>query len=226
MLYDPRRSNVAKIEREAGIKFERVSAPQPDEIAKAMGGDAAEMITDVSDSVIPAFKSAAEELLKNSGLSAVELLAKALAKAVGYTDVKKRSLLTSMENYVTLLLEGGKPMFTPSFAFGTLRRFVPEDKVDAVQGLALTADGQGAVFDVPAKDLDVFLNSQKNAVNVSLKIVKELPSLQQREDNRPSRYGGGRGFSGGRNGGYRFGGRSGGGGGRGFGGGRGGGKRW
>ncbi|MCI25886.1 DEAD-box ATP-dependent RNA helicase 7-like, partial [Trifolium medium] len=49
MLYDPRRSNIAKIEREAGIKFERVSAPQPDEIAKAMGGDAAEMITEVSD---------------------------------------------------------------------------------------------------------------------------------------------------------------------------------
>lgn len=33
-------------------------------------------------SVIPAFKSAAEELLNNSGLSVVELLAKALAKAV------------------------------------------------------------------------------------------------------------------------------------------------
>jgi hypothetical protein len=31
--------------------------------------------------VIPAFKSAAEELLKNSGLSEVDLLAKALAKA-------------------------------------------------------------------------------------------------------------------------------------------------
>ncbi|KAI5424158.1 hypothetical protein KIW84_030393 [Lathyrus oleraceus] len=87
-----------------------------------------------------------QELLNNSGLTAVELLAKALAKAVGYTEVKKRSLLTSMENYVTLLLEGGKPMFTPSFAFGTLRRLLPEDKVDGVQGLALTADGQGAVF--------------------------------------------------------------------------------
>ena len=113
MLYDPRRSNIAKIEREAGIKFEHVSAPQPDEIAKAMGGDAAEMITEVSDryacdivcslsycvltlssaantrhvcSVIPAFKSAAEELLNNSGLSAVELLAKALAKAVVSTS--------------------------------------------------------------------------------------------------------------------------------------------
>lgn len=33
-------------------------------------------------SVIPAFKSAAEDLLNNSGLSVVDLLAKALAKAV------------------------------------------------------------------------------------------------------------------------------------------------
>lgn len=32
-------------------------------------------------SVVPAFKSAAEDLLNNSGLSAVELLAKALATA-------------------------------------------------------------------------------------------------------------------------------------------------
>ncbi|XP_058760109.1 DEAD-box ATP-dependent RNA helicase 7-like [Vicia villosa] len=219
MLYDPRRSNISKIEREAGIKFEHVSAPQPDEIAQAIGGEAAELISDVSDSVIPSFKAAAEELLNNSGLTAVELLAKALAKAVGYTEVKKRSLLTSMENYVTLLLEGGKPMFNPSYAFATLRRFIPEDKVDGVQGLALTADGKGAVFDVPVKDLDAFLAGQKNAVNVSLKVATELPSLQQREENRgrfnsrgfgngrgPSRFGNGRGRGGG---GRGFGGRGG-----------------
>ncbi|KAJ6417769.1 hypothetical protein OIU84_001198 [Salix udensis] len=64
MLYDPRRSNVSKIQRE----------------------------------------------------SAVELLAKALAKATGYTEIKSRSLLTSMENHVTLLLESGKPIYTPSKA--------------------------------------------------------------------------------------------------------------
>lgn len=33
-------------------------------------------------SVVPIFKSAAEDLLKNSGLSPVELLAKALAKSI------------------------------------------------------------------------------------------------------------------------------------------------
>jgi len=106
-LYDPKRSNISKIERESGVKFEHISAPRPDDIAKAVGGEAAEMITQVSDryacylqtllmcsvlyfavniynkcSVIPAFKETAEELLKSSGLTVVELLAKALAKAV------------------------------------------------------------------------------------------------------------------------------------------------
>lgn len=49
MLYDPRRSNISKIERESGVKFEHVSAPQANDIAKAIGAEAAEMITQVSD---------------------------------------------------------------------------------------------------------------------------------------------------------------------------------
>lgn len=49
MLYDPRRSNFSRIERESGVKFEHISAPQPDDIARAVGGEAAEMIIQVSD---------------------------------------------------------------------------------------------------------------------------------------------------------------------------------
>ncbi|XP_028756428.1 DEAD-box ATP-dependent RNA helicase 7-like [Neltuma alba] len=191
MLYDPRRSNISKIERESGVKFEHISAPQPVDIAKAVGGDAAKMINQVSDSVIPAFKSAAAELLNNSGLTAVELLAKALAMAVGCTEIKKRSLLTSMENYVTLLLEIGRPIFTPSFAYGILRRFLPEEKVEAVKGLTLTADGNGSVFDVPAEDLDIYLAGQENAANISLEVLEELPRLQERDQSRGGRFGGG-----------------------------------
>lgn len=44
-----------------------------------------------------------------------------------------------------------------SFAYGILRRFLPEEKVESVKGLTLTADGNGSVFDVPAEDLDTFL---------------------------------------------------------------------
>lgn len=34
---------------------------------------------------------------------------------------------------------------------------MPEEKVESIKGLALTADGKGAVFDVAAEDLDSFL---------------------------------------------------------------------
>ncbi|CAI8604589.1 unnamed protein product [Vicia faba] len=232
MLYDPRRSNISKIERESGVKFEHVSAPQANDIAKAIGAEAAEMITQVSDSVIPAFKSAAEDLLNNSGLSVVDLLAKALAKAVGYTEIKKRSLLNSMENYVTLLFETGRPIFTPTFAYKMLRRFLPEEKVEAVKGLTITADGNGVVFDVLAEDLDTYLAGKKNASDVSLEVLKALPRLQQRDQSRGGRFGDGNG-RGGRSGGGGGSGRNGrfssdrftnGGGGRGRG--NWGGKRW
>ncbi|KAL0341098.1 UNVERIFIED_CONTAM: DEAD-box ATP-dependent RNA helicase 7 [Sesamum radiatum] len=209
MLYDPRKSNFSKIERESGVKFEHISAPQPADIAKAAGAEAAEKINEISDSVIPVFKAAAQELLDSSELSPADLLAKALAKAAGYTEIKSRSLLTSMENSVTVLLECGKPIFSPSFAYGVLRRFLPEDKVESIKGLALTADGKGAVFDVAAQDLDTFLAGQENAAGVSLEVVKSLPRLQEREQSR-GRFGGGGGgrggfsdrrFSGGRGGG-------------------------
>ncbi|PON69992.1 DEAD-box ATP-dependent RNA helicase [Parasponia andersonii] len=209
MLFDPRKSNISKIERESGVKFEHISAPQPADVAKAAGIEAAETINQISDSVIPAFKSAAEELLNTSGLSAVELLAKALAKAAGYSEIKSRSLLTSMENCVTVLLEAGKPIYTPSFAYGVLRRFLPEEKVESIKGLTLTADGRGAVFDVAVEDLDLFLTGQENAANVSLEVVKALPPLQERDQSRGGRFnsgsGGGGRFSfgrGGRNGGF------------------------
>ncbi|CAI9774995.1 unnamed protein product [Fraxinus pennsylvanica] len=191
MLYDPRKSNFSRIERESGVKFEHISAPQPADIAKAASAEAAGKIKEISDSVIPVFMAAVEELLSTSNLAPKELLSKALANAAGYTEIKSRSLLTSMENYVTVLLGCGRPVFTPSFAYSVLRRFLPEEKVESIKGLALTADGNGAVFDVAAEDLDAFLAGQENAGGVSLEVVKSLPRLQEREQARGGRFGGG-----------------------------------
>ncbi|XP_038876470.1 DEAD-box ATP-dependent RNA helicase 7 [Benincasa hispida] len=213
-LYDPRKSGrIGRIERESGVKFEHLSAPQPIDIARSAGASAAESVTQVSDSVIPPFKSAAEEMVNSSSLSAVELLAKALAKLSGYTEIKSRSLLTSMENHVTLILDAGKPIFSPSFAYSVLRRFLPEEKVESVKGMTLTADGYSAVFDVQTEDLDAFLTGQENAANVRIEVLKSLPKLQDREQSRGGRFGGsGRGgFGDRRNGGGRFSGGRGGG---------------
>ncbi|KAL2920556.1 DEAD-box ATP-dependent RNA helicase 7 [Bienertia sinuspersici] len=193
MLYDPKRCSVNKIERESGVKFEHLSAPQPADVAKAAGIEAAESIMQISDSVIPAFKNAAEELLSTSGLSAADILAKALAKAAGYSDIKERSLLTGMEGHVTLLLQAGSKIYTPSFAFSLLRRFLPEEKTESVKGFAITADQNGS----------------ESAAGVSLEVVKTLPPLQEKEASR-GRFGNSRGGYGG-GGGPRFGGRGGGG---------------
>ncbi|VFQ93091.1 unnamed protein product [Cuscuta campestris] len=161
MLYDPKRSNITRIERESGVKFEHIAAPQPSDIAKAMGKEAAEQIEGMSDSVIPPFKDAAEHLLKTSALSPADLLAKALAKAVGYTEIKSRSLLTSLENCVTLHLQSGRPVYSPSFVYNVLRRFLPEETAESIKGLTLTADGKGAVFDVSTEDVETFLEGSK-----------------------------------------------------------------
>ncbi|CAL9164253.1 unnamed protein product [Musa hybrid cultivar] len=232
LLYEPKHSfSISRIERESGVKFEHISAPQPTDIAESAGSEAVDAISNVSDSVIPVFRSQAEHLLSSSGLSAVDILAKALAKAAGFTDIKKRSLLSSMENYVTLLLQTGRPIYSPTFAFSTFRRFLPDDKIEGVKGLSLTADGTGAVFDVPADDVDAFLEGQENAHSVNIEVLEKLPPLQDRDQSRGGnsgrgRFGGGGGgrFSGGRGGGSgsyrRTGGFSNGGGrGRGYGGG-------
>nr|GEU82177.1 DEAD-box ATP-dependent RNA helicase 7 [Tanacetum cinerariifolium] len=87
--YIHRSGRTGRIEREVGVKFEHVSASHPSDIASVAGLDAAEAILRVSDGVIPVFKSAAEDLLNTSGLSPVELLAKALAKSIGYTQSKQ-----------------------------------------------------------------------------------------------------------------------------------------
>ncbi|KAJ4877435.1 DEAD-box ATP-dependent RNA helicase 7 [Raphanus sativus] len=208
MLYDSRKSGVSRIEKQAGIKFEHVSAPQPNDIARAVGMEAAEKITQVCDSVVPAFMAAAKELLESSGVSAEVLLAKALAKTAGFTEIKKRSLLTSMENHVTLLFEAGKPIYTPSFVCGVLKRILPDDRANSIEGLTLTADGQAAVFDVAQSDVDQFIAAARKNASVSLEVVKELPKLQEREPaqrrfGRPG--GGGQGFNNRGRGGSRFG---------------------
>lgn len=123
------------------------------------------------------------------------------SQAAGYTDVKKRSLLSSMENYATLLLQAGKPIYSPSFAYSILRRFLPDAKVEGVKGLSLTADGKAAVFDVPADDVDSFIAGQENANMVNIEVLEKLPPLQDKDRSRfGGRFGGGGGrrFSDGR----------------------------
>ncbi|XP_026428873.1 DEAD-box ATP-dependent RNA helicase 7-like [Papaver somniferum] len=129
--------------------------------------------------VIPAFQSAAEQLIKTSGLSAVDFISKALAKASVCTDNFPNFHFTC-PYFIDLTETTG---LMQGFVFGILRRFSPDNQVEATKGLSLTADGRGAVFDVPTAYLDAYLAGQENATNVSIEVLKEFPKLQEKEGN-------------------------------------------
>jgi len=223
------------IQKKAGLTFERIGAPQPADVAEIAAQRAIESLGDVTEDAIKHFRAAASKFLEKA-TSPEDALAAALAKITGYNELKARSLLTATDDYLTLQFENGKEFDRAGYVFGFLRKRMDEDTVNEIKRMALTKDGMGAVFDVPAHLKQTFLDNCGGEEGTSrLFEPTGLPDLKERPpmDNSYGRGGGGGGgggwsqgsggWNGGRGGGRGgFGGR--GGGGRG-GGGRGGGFR-
>ncbi|GFY83265.1 DEAD box RNA helicase [Actinidia rufa] len=121
-----------------------------------------------SDGVIPIFKSADQELLNTSGLAPVELLAKALAKSVrlslvcimqGYTEIKSRLLLSSMENYVTVMLESERPIYTLSPVPVILNNGIQNTNFAWIQRMLRNSDLKDSLT-MAFSELKVLSNSQ------------------------------------------------------------------
>lgn len=201
MFYDRKKERlIPVIERKAGFKFERIAAPQPADIARASASSAAESINGVSDSLLPIFRPAAEELVRSSNLSPTDIIAKAMAKIAGHTELRRRSLITGQDNFGTMMLQIGKPMYSASFAFNSLRKVLSEEAVGKVKGMSLTKDNLGAVFDVPSEMVDEFLAVGAHDRS-SITILDSLPELQARPDRNTQGRGGGYGGRGGGRGG-------------------------
>ncbi|CAK9237095.1 unnamed protein product [Sphagnum troendelagicum] len=219
MLYDRKKEYmIPQIERKAGFKFERIAPPQPADIAKASAETATGGVLEVADSVVPLFRPAAQELVKTTGLPVIDLLAKALAKISGQTEIKRRSLLSSHDDATTLILKSGTSMYSPGSAFNYLREFLSEEVINEVRRMTLTVDSMSAVFDVPSR-LEKQFTAEHDGGRFTIEVAETLPQLQVKVDrggeDRRSSFGGrgaGGGGYGNRNssGGYGRGGRGGG----------------
>ncbi len=193
---------------------------------------------DVDQNVVPHFRTAAQQLLAHADGDAELALALTIAHATGHASIKPRSLLSSMEDWVTLQYTTKWEVAKPGYVYHWLKKKLPEEDVELIKRVQITADGKGAVFDVPADKAQGFLDVCKEGDgNAQLSLPSQLPALKEREGeggnamgsgggngwgNRGGHGGfgggfGGRGGQGGRGGG--FGGRGGGGGGGGWGGG-------
>ena len=138
-------------------------------------------------------------------------------------DVEPRAADEDRENTTTLLFSTTSKIHASSYVWTFLRRHLPEHKLNEVRGMTLTADGTGAVFDVPFSDAEEYVaaSTDENArSSCTISVCEALPELVERKP-RPGQGGDqpyGRGYNGGGRGGYNRG-RGGGG----YGGGRGGG---
>uniref|UniRef100_A0A7S3K9M8 RNA helicase n=1 Tax=Euplotes crassus TaxID=5936 RepID=A0A7S3K9M8_EUPCR len=208
------------IESKAGIKLKKIGAPQPTDIIKASANEAIKGFEKVDDSVTHLFEETAQKLIEEKG--AMKAVSLALAYISGTTEkLKKRSLLTGQENFVTYTVQTTMEFKGVSYVWSILRRLLPQDIVDGIRGMRIYNDKKGVVFDVPeehADRVDDLYNNEKESrrmMSYSLEVAKELPELFEQDGGFGGGFGGGRGGFGGRSGGFGggrggFGGRSGG----------------
>jgi len=168
--------------RKKGIPIKRRGPAQPSEIVAQAARDAVRHIDTIHQDNVDAFSKVAEELLAERE-SSVFLLAASLAAMTGYTQrIKCRSLLSSAEGMVAIMLESEREIETVSKAWYLLRNSIPQGVNDLCKGMSLVKGRKAAVFDCPQDKQDEVLNC-KAWKSVKFSLVKELPDIEGRNDS-------------------------------------------
>eukprot|EP00443_Scrippsiella_acuminata_P021586 CAMPEP_0115172046 /NCGR_PEP_ID=MMETSP0270-20121206/2615_1 /TAXON_ID=71861 /ORGANISM="Scrippsiella trochoidea, Strain CCMP3099" /LENGTH=710 /DNA_ID=CAMNT_0002584829 /DNA_START=39 /DNA_END=2168 /DNA_ORIENTATION=+ len=186
-----------------GIPIKRRGPPQPSEIVAQAARDAVRQVDHIHQDNVEAFTKVAEtplcvaassstihylasasfllkvaeELLAERG-SPVFLLAASLAAMTGYTArIKSRSLLTSYEGAVAILLESEREIEQTSKAWYLLRNMVPEEVAQACKGMMVVKGRRAAIFDCPQDDVQKVLKAECWR-GIKFSVAMELPELE------------------------------------------------
>lgn len=146
------------IEQKAGIKFQKIGIPQPEDVIKASSRHVIKNLNDVADEVLPLFEDGADILIKANGGDAKKALQACLAFMSGHYKqvLTNRSLLTGQENYITFEMKVHQQFFGVSFIWNILRKHAPEQMTEQIRGMRAFKDQMGVVFDVPEEVLERF----------------------------------------------------------------------
>lgn len=208
-----------RIEQSTNIKFKQVGAPQPSDIISATARDSSQSFGKVNKEVLHFFKDTAKDLIVK--YTAEEALCRALAIISGYTKtLKQKSMLTSLENMVTLKLSGRiKGLSSGTYSvFRLLRDLVDQRLVQSIKSMRIMKSEDGVVFDIFEKDKEEFMKLKdtfKDKENLTLEVCETLPELKEVGYSGGggygrNGYGGGRGYGGRSSRGYGGGGYGGG----------------
>ncbi len=196
-------SLVDRIEKRAKIKFKRVGAPQPQDIVKSSARDIAIGLKNVPADILPLFEETADRLISEIG--AEEALMRSLAYMSGFTEkLKQRSLLCSIEGFVTMIIRCNVEFRNLGYIWNFLRRHFKEDVVGKIKGMKAFRDRMGAAFDVPEdcySYFEEFSQKESNDIGMEMEKAKTLPELEedkgaQRPQGQQQFFGGGGGGGG------------------------------
>ena len=140
-------SLLERIERVTKIKMKKIGPPQPGDIVKASARDIVISLKQVEHSVLQYFNEIAEEMIAEEG--AVQALSTALAFISGNTKkISQRSILCSIEGYITYMIKTPTEFQSPGFVYSFLRKNTSEDLSESVKGMRRIGK-KSAAFDVP-----------------------------------------------------------------------------
>ena len=177
-----------RIERLAKIKMRKIGPPQPGDIVKASARDIVISLKTVEDSVLQFFNEIAEEMIEEEG--AVKALSKALAFISGNTKkISQRSILCSIEGYITYLVKCPTEYQSPGFIFSFIRKNTSEHLSESIKGMRRVGK-KTAVFDVPEefksqmeKLMELCKNEGSPIKDYEVLVVDKMEMLSDDEDN-------------------------------------------
>jgi len=190
---------LTRIESMAGINFTKIGAPQPEDIIRASSKFIAEALKKVSEEALPLFEETADLLVKEFGDKKALLLTLAYISG-NLNKIKKRSLLSGTEDFVTYQLETDKEFRTVSYVWGILRRLLAAEEAEEIKQMRCYKNFKGAAFDVPEKLLTKFEAAYEQEkgrlkfMTYTIKRAKELPDLKEFDPLPGVGYGGRIGF--------------------------------
>lgn len=172
-----------RIEAQANIKFKKIGAPQPTDIMRSNARDISCSFDNVSNDVLVYFQENVKSILEK--YEPEEAISRALAVISGYTkSVQQRSLLSSVEGFVTYQMETDSEVRSASFFWNILRKHCSPALTDNIKNMRFLKNHKGVVFDLKEDDKKLFDEICKTLSEDGTRIfvATELPEFEERTD--------------------------------------------
>lgn len=196
-----------KIESKAQMRFKKIGAPQPSDIMRSNARDISCSFDNVSSDVLVYFQDNVKTILEK--YTPDEAICRALAVISGYTkSVQQRSLLFSVEGFVTYKMELDHDVRTPSYFWGLLKKHFAPSITDNIKGMRFLKNHRGVVFDLKQEDKKLFdeISETLKSESLTIEMATELPETEERQEfnAQPAYNNNGYGNNYGNNGARRF----------------------